>query len=507
MKRWICCYVPLTLGLATLAGCSLITSGVGIVDPLKNDGRITTTAAHALFSDEYEPVDLMQSLDPEKLRAKGGCPTSPAPATAAGATAQAQPAADEFGGALRAFYCYPDRELRRNRLQDELLWRSENRCGIYKNYLKRVESMQGTYTGIISTVLGGVGAITKDIGRAQLHSALAAISSGVGAELKQGFFSDVAVSVLVPGIDERRRQLLAAIQARRGSSTFSSGAGGPSINEYTMEYALRDVAEYHAACSILVGLDFAKDAIREVKNPGWQSLTQAFAVQRLMAKVADPKSSTEEIEAARKQLALVSPAATTGLAGIGRGSTALGEAGSATSFWSEALGSVTSAIGKLEGRIAVLAEDKSLKATKAELQKLDKKEVKDGAGAAKGCGTGWLRGRVNDEFSGALAGVTDKDKELLNAHQKVRLAAGDDPARIREQAVLEQAQANAFAEVAKVKRYAQLISDAAKKIGDKLAEAKDVTDVVVYGVAADIKAGGQIQLSDGKSASPAKTCP
>lgn len=495
ISTWPAC----ALGVVMLAGCS----SVAIVDPLKNDGRITTTAAHALFSDEYTPLDLIASLDPEKKRSRGGCtPAAPSNADDAGAK-------DDFGAAMRAFYCYPDAELRRNRLQDELLWRSENRCNLYKNYLKRVESTQSTYTGILSTILGGVGAITKDLGRAQLHSALASITSGVGAELRQGFFSDVAVSVLVPGIDEKRRQLLLAIQKKRDSSALNETNGGPSINNYTMESALRDVAEYHGACSILVGLDFAKDAIREIKNPGMQSMAHAFAAQRFIAKVADPKSTMQDIETARVQLANFS-ATTTGLIGISRTYSQLGDAGSATGYWSQSLGASTAAIAVLETRIAQLGADSGLAAaTKPELEKLGKTAgVKDAAGAAQGCGTGWLRGRVNEEFSSALSGVADKDKNILAARQKVQLAAGDGAARIREQAVLEQAQEDAAGDVTKVKRYAQLIADAAKKIGDKLAaEAKTITNPIVYGVAKDIQGMGQIQLSDGKAAGTAKACP
>lgn len=492
--------VLFALSAALISGCSSIS----ILDPLRQDGRITTTAANALFDDNYRQVNLMAALDPENRRSLGADCDAGRKAAAAESTGSTA-AQDEFGAALRAFYCYSDPEQRRNRLQDELFWRSENRCVIYKNYLKRTDTMQGSYTGIISTVLSGVGAITGDIGRAQVHSALAAISGGIGAELKQGFFSDVAVGVLVPGIDEKRRQILERILARRGGGNAIDRGGAP-ISAYTMEAALRDVAEYHGACSILVGLDYAKESIREVRNPGMASIANAFATQRYLAVLANPKSTDAEIDTARTQLTAAGlpghlPARNS-LVAVG-----MGDTGSATGSWTQALASSTTALDQLDARIAELAAYKALKLPKADLEALLKdKKVADGT-TAKGCGTGWLRKRVTEEFSTSLAIYSGKDKDILEAQQKLRLAA-DEAGRIKARANIEEALANARLEANKANRYGLLVREVAKRATEKLgADADKLAAADVHAVAKAAEEMANVELKTGTAYATAKACP
>lgn len=493
---------PLALAVA-VSGCS----SVSILDPLRQDGRITTTAAHALFSDNYEQVNLMVSLDPENKRAQGAACELSAKVDKAGSTA----AQDEFGAALRAFYCYSDPEQRRNRLQDELFWRSENRCVIYKNYLKRTDTMQGTYTGIVSTVLSGVGAITGDLGRAQIHSALAAISSGIGAELKQGFFSDVAVGVLVPGIDEKRRQILERILARRGGASALAQGGAP-ITSYTMEAALRDVAEYHGACSILVGLDYAKESIREVRNPGMASIANAFATQRYLGVLANPKSSDAEIEAARAQLTAAGIPGhlppRNSLVAIG-----FGDTGSATASWTNALALSTNALNRLEERVRELAADKVIAANANLKGKLDAllegKKVSDQAGAQKGCGIAWLRKRVTDELSGSLTDYSDADKGILAARQNLSLAA-DEAGRITARTAVDDALATARIQANKANRYALLLQDGARRAAAKLeVEAAKLAEAELYAVADESRKLGNLALKTGAAytGNDVKACP
>ena len=197
-------YVALLAVGCTLIGIQGCASSVGTSDPLKYGGRYNTTAAHALFPDEFETIDLADALDPNKMRNK---------------TETGHVAADNIEGAMRAFYdasYTTDAAERRNRLQDRLLAASEQRCGIFKHYLRRVDSMNAIYTGITTTVLGGAGAIAQSIRGAQTLSALSAISSGVGAELKQVLFANLTADVITTGIEERRKELRRVIQLRRG---------------------------------------------------------------------------------------------------------------------------------------------------------------------------------------------------------------------------------------------------------------------------------------------------
>ena len=223
--------------LVGMQGCG----SIGISDPLKSDGRLTTTAAHALLPDKFEIIDLAAALDPEKHRID-----------------KYKSDKDDIEAAIRAFYDhYPTSNVtdRRNRLQDRLFAASEQRCALYKHYLRRVEGVQATYTGITTTVLSGAGAIAQSVIGATTLSALAAISSGVGAELKQGLFANLTADVITAGIEARRKELRLEITQKR--------AQNPSITAYTMEESLEDIARYHGACGALAGLEKARDSIRD----------------------------------------------------------------------------------------------------------------------------------------------------------------------------------------------------------------------------------------------------
>lgn len=258
--------LAVAMGTVGLQGCS----SVGISDPLKYDGRPTTTAAHALLPDKFEIINLPDALDPERKRTDARL--------------------DDIEAAFRAFYeKYPTPEARRNRLQDRLLAASEQRCGIFKHYLRRVESMQSTYSGIVTTVLAGAGAIAHSISGAQALSALSAVSSGVGAELKQGMFANLAADVISAGIEERRKELRQDIAQKRTLN--------PGIENYTMEAALEDVARYHESCGAIAGLAKARDTIKEVSNPGLQTMSAVLLGQEKlrirMQKLKDDPSSAE----------------------------------------------------------------------------------------------------------------------------------------------------------------------------------------------------------------------
>lgn len=170
----------------------------------------------------------------------------------------AKPAEDyRLESAMYYFYKYdtssPDIITRRNMVQDRLISASENRCGLYKKYLKRMSSNTGFFLGSATTILGGAGAIVTDSVSARILSGIAGITSGVNAEFNKQYFSEVATNVIIPGIDIARKKVMDEIKTNR--------TGDTDAKTYTLNAAIADALRYHAACTIDSGLNEARERI------------------------------------------------------------------------------------------------------------------------------------------------------------------------------------------------------------------------------------------------------
>lgn len=278
MKRQISISI---MAVALQSGCSTVTSP--IAGPLLSDGHTNTSGAHQLFAEqEFEVVNLSAILDPEGRRYRftpSFGPESP-PREPHSATESEQRL--DLERAFQAFYTYgPGLEERRSRVQDRMLAASDQRCNTYKNYLRRIETAQQTSTGVLTTIFGGAGAIATHAATVRALSGLAGISSGIGAELRQGYFSNLASQIIVPGMDLARSEMRRDILARRIQP----------VGVYTVEAALSDVARYHGACSMNAGIERSGMAVNEIVNPGLRalntSLGQLNLAQRLARRLTD----------------------------------------------------------------------------------------------------------------------------------------------------------------------------------------------------------------------------
>lgn len=288
-------FMPSRLRLAVLVSSAALVAGCStspFVAPVLSTGHANTAGAHQLFNEgTFEQLDLATLLDPENRRATMRTDTGDGGHTASGggkdavafaAEAERKQMSAELERSFRAFYTYgPALEERRSRLQDRVLAASEQRCNTYKLYLKRLETAQNTTTGILTTILGGAGAIASHVTAAQAFAGLAGITSGIGAELRQNYFGNIASHVVTPGIDLARADLRREILSKRSSP----------MADYTVEAALVDAARYHAACSLNAGLERAGQAVRDVANPGLRNLNLTLAQlslsQKLVRRLAD----------------------------------------------------------------------------------------------------------------------------------------------------------------------------------------------------------------------------
>lgn len=289
----LCLFVPL------LAACAANQSAPGslgapLLAPLLSTGHTTTAGSHQLFPEgAFEQVDLVALLDPERRRqthVAGG--NSPADAATASLAQEGSP--NDLERAFRAFYTYgPQLEERRSRLQDRIVAASDQRCNTYKNYLRRVQTTQASWLGSLTTILGGAGAIATHEATVRAFSGLAGITSGVNAELRQSYFSNLATQVIVPGIDLARADIRREMLTRRSSS----------MGVYTVEAAIAEAARYHGACSMNAGLERSGKAVNEVTNPGLRSVNATLGQLNLAQKLAK-RLSDESVDISERDIRL-----------------------------------------------------------------------------------------------------------------------------------------------------------------------------------------------------------
>ena len=242
--------------------------------------RVNAAGAHSLMdANTFEKVSLADALDPEDKRAKYHVQ------------------GNEIDLAFYAFYHAYDADhlpQRRNEIQDRLIAASNQRCSVYKNYLRRIESNTGFWLGSLTTVFGGVGAIVTDTDIARTFSGLAGISSGVSSEFTKNFFESVASNIITPGIDERRDEILGEIDKHREGSDQKPA----TIEQYTVERAIADAASYHGACSLNEGLAKAGDLVKQARNPPTldvldKTIKKFNEVGEEMLKVSKPKPEND----------------------------------------------------------------------------------------------------------------------------------------------------------------------------------------------------------------------
>jgi hypothetical protein len=292
--------------LLAISGCSTIDHYVNgyVRDSGVSSGHLTTSGVNQLFAeDPFEQIDLLNLLDPDRMRYR--CPPSQnceIPPSQEKSPVDGQPKAKPADNLERAFRAFYDpnygtkRDLmdRRNRVQDRILAASEQRCNAYKTYLQRVQSQQEATFGSLTTVLAGAGAIVTGESVARLLAGLAGISSGVGAEFKQAYFSNLASRIIVPAIEKRRRSILLEIEASRTHTGHDGVIRQQPVWVYTVERAVQDADRFHGACSLVSGIDEAAVSI----NPGLKAMGQTLADWRNVTTLANPATSKPDASAA-----------------------------------------------------------------------------------------------------------------------------------------------------------------------------------------------------------------
>lgn len=184
----------------------------------------------------------------------------------------------------------------RNTIQDQLLAASNNRCNVYKTYLRRTASYTQFGLGSIATALAGAGAIVSG-GASQALSGAASIFSGVNAEFQKDFLGSLMTSVVIPGIDRQRGAL-------RNDIVDKSCAG---ISDYPLTLAIAEVIRYHGACSADVGIAASGQAVARTTPDSISAvLAAAQQARRVTAALRTPTAAEVRDAAANAAAAAAS---------------------------------------------------------------------------------------------------------------------------------------------------------------------------------------------------------
>lgn len=241
---------------AILPGCSTI----GPEKSVFGGGRVTTASANQIFDPEFEGVtdeQLIRLLDPEdraQLNKRYNDSIE-----------------SEKIEHLRMAFRVANTETKiyglahRSQIQDRLIAASDQRCNLYTTYLKRMSSNINGIFGTLTTTLGGAGAIVTGESSSRLLSGLAGISSGTRAELNEAIFESIATSIIIPGIQKTRSELLGKMLEKRTKNPPKTPL---SLEEYTIEGAIADAIRYHGACSMDTGISYAQKSIQSYDDIG-----------------------------------------------------------------------------------------------------------------------------------------------------------------------------------------------------------------------------------------------
>jgi len=252
---------------SALRGLIIVTMGsvVGACDYVERwaaDPQPSMTGGGWLtnYSSYKETFDLISALDPKGLSIDKSGPTVDAPI------------GKKIDAAFISFYdpAYNSvsPNLRRNRVQERMLAVSNGRCVLFKNLLYELRSKTNFWLGTLTTVTGVAGGIVTGAAGSRILSGAAGAISGTRAEFNQELFQNLATQVIIEGIDVRRREIYEQIVQRGQAKT---------IDEYSVEAAVKDAIFYHAQCNVVTGFQVAQDSIKTVEDPGIQAANKTLA--------------------------------------------------------------------------------------------------------------------------------------------------------------------------------------------------------------------------------------
>ena len=281
-------FVALVLLLPLFAGCSLWP------DSLKYAaGDISYAGSGLVLEEAFADVDLIALLT------DGGSATE----FCIGMGESKKP--EELPGvcvdkALAEFensHVDPIASRKRNAIQERIIAASNARCELFKQWLHSKRSLVGFSLGTLTTATGTAGAVVASQEGSRILSGAAALFSGTRAEYNQELFSNLTTSVIVEGIDLRRRQVYEQIATKGQTKAY---------NVYNVSAAIKDAIYYNGECSVLAGIQVASDSIKTIQDPGLDTANRTLAKLLVTQSLLDAKDDGVELKEAVQNISSVS---------------------------------------------------------------------------------------------------------------------------------------------------------------------------------------------------------
>lgn len=163
---------------------------------------------------------------------------------------------------------------RRNEVVQALVGISNRKCGRYSAHIKTFDGQSNSILSTLAIATGGLGGIATSKGAARLLAGTSAIASGSRVAVNDAWFSNQTIQVLVAGYEKERSMQLRAMQQRQMCP----------IEYYPTMAGIADAMQYHASCSLIIGLSAAAQAIERSDQPGIdivrRQLTEVAAIRR-----------------------------------------------------------------------------------------------------------------------------------------------------------------------------------------------------------------------------------
>lgn len=187
--------------------------------------------------------------------------------------------------ALNKFYNKKTEEEQkrdRNRIQDHIIAASNQRCGSYKQFLKRYASSADLVFGMSAIMTAGAGAIFTAADTVRALSGISGILSGLRAETSEAVFQRRTIQIVTRGFEAKRREIYEEIIEKRK---------GKGLTEYSVERAIGDAILYHDHCSLMAGIEYAALTIDSIENPGIKQVEKIGELREALDKLENNNSS------------------------------------------------------------------------------------------------------------------------------------------------------------------------------------------------------------------------
>ncbi len=255
--------------ISVLAAMLLTVSLAGCNNPYFTENVLEEGAQPLIDSKSFQKIDLALLLDPEGLIDSYACRDSDA-CWDSDDCCDSDLSRRRLQRAFNAFYANPNNQiLRRNRVQDRIIASSNQRCAVYKRFLKRIDMTNNLFLGGITTVAAGLGSIFTNAATVRALSGSAAIASGLRGEINDVFLHKKTIQFVANGIESRRKAIYYDILKRRELSA-------DDMKKYNVEKAVADAIVYHDACSLVIGLEQVALNHERAENPGLNELERTL---------------------------------------------------------------------------------------------------------------------------------------------------------------------------------------------------------------------------------------